>query len=66
MFLYCALSFSALDIEQQLGDYEKQLKMLRVKLEAANNELERKNLHHFHSLILSSSSETNLDSIRNR
>ncbi|CAF4529396.1 unnamed protein product, partial [Rotaria magnacalcarata] len=27
---------------QQLGDYEKELKMLRVKLDAANNELELK------------------------
>jgi hypothetical protein len=31
---------TALDFEQQLGDYEKELKMLRVKLDAANNELE--------------------------
>ncbi|CAF3987060.1 unnamed protein product, partial [Rotaria sordida] len=30
------------DYEQQLGDYEKELKMLRVKLDAANNELELK------------------------
>ncbi|CAF1152906.1 unnamed protein product [Adineta ricciae] len=30
------------DFEQQLGDYEKEIKMLRVKLDAANNELELK------------------------
>ena len=29
-----------IDFEQQLGDYEKELKMLKVKLDAANNELE--------------------------
>jgi len=33
-------SFVLLDFEQQLGDYEKELKMLRVKLDAANKELE--------------------------
>ena len=36
------------DIEQQLGDYEKQVKMLRVKLDAANNELERRKLSFLH------------------
>ncbi|UJR31736.1 hypothetical protein I4U23_019216 [Adineta vaga] len=30
------------DFEQQLGDYEKEIKLLRVKLDAANNELELK------------------------
>ncbi|CAF4126760.1 unnamed protein product, partial [Rotaria sp. Silwood1] len=30
------------DFEQQLGDYEKELKILKVKLDAANNELELK------------------------
>ena len=31
-----------LDFEQQLGNYEKEIKMLKLKLDAANNELERK------------------------
>jgi hypothetical protein len=40
VFLFIVISFK--DFEQQLGDYEKELKMLRVKLDSANNELECK------------------------
>jgi len=35
------------DFEQQLGDYEKELKMLKVKLDAANNELECTNRNYW-------------------
>ncbi len=39
------------DFEQQLGDYEKELKMLKVKLDAANNELERMNKKLFYFIL---------------
>ncbi len=38
--------FFSKDFEQQLGDYEKELKMLKVKLDAATNELDRTNNPH--------------------
>lgn len=64
---YLLIFFFHLDIEQQLGDYEKQIKMLRVKLDAANNELERKDFHCMISdpISLVCSSQTNINSIRN-
>jgi len=42
------------DFEQQLGNYEKEIKMLKVKLDAANNELELRQ-----TLIQSSSENVN-------
>ncbi|CAF3478243.1 unnamed protein product [Rotaria socialis] len=47
-------TYQKTDFEQQLGDYEKELKMLRVKLDAANNELELKQ-----TLIQSSADNVN-------
>ena len=41
LFFFLLFSvFILKDVEQQLGDYEKELKILRVKLDAANSELE--------------------------